>query len=74
MAEKTPAWILTRDADFQNISRFMTHNISGIILFKLTRTKTDYLLDTMRKLLDKHRNRLSEKHLIIIEDEEVKIY
>ncbi len=74
LAEKTQAWILTRDTDFQNIRRFMSHNISGIILLKLTRTNTDYLLDTMRKLLDKHRNRLSEKHLIIVEDEEVKIY
>ena len=74
IAEKEKIWIVTRDADFQNFRRFVAHNIGGIILFKLSVTKTGYLLDAMNGLLDKYQDKLSEKHLIIVEDHEIKIY
>ncbi len=74
IAERENMWIVTRDADFQNLRRFYSYNIAGIILFKLTRSKTEYLLNAMIKLLDKQRDKLAGKNLIIVEDYEVKIY
>lgn len=74
LAEKDKMWIVTRDTDFQNFRRFAAHKIAGIILFKLTISKTDHLLNAMKRFLDKHKDKLSEKHLIIVEDHEVKIY
>jgi predicted nuclease of predicted toxin-antitoxin system len=74
IAERENMWIITRDADFQNLRRFYSYNIAGIILFKLTRSKTEYLLNTMIKLLNKQRDKLKGKSLIIVEDYEVKIY
>jgi len=74
LAEKGKMWIVTRDADFQNFHRFAGYNMSGIILFKLTITKTNYLLKTMERFLDNYKDKLSEKHLIIVEDEIIRIY
>jgi predicted nuclease of predicted toxin-antitoxin system len=73
-AEEENLWIITRDADFQNLRRFYSYNIPGIILFKLTGSKTKYLLNAMTKLLDAHGDKLSAKTLIIVEDLGVKIY
>jgi predicted nuclease of predicted toxin-antitoxin system len=74
VAENERSWIVTRDADFQNLRRFYQYNVAGIILFKLTRSKTEYLLSAMARLLDKQKDKLAEKNLIIVEDYEVKIY
>ncbi|MDY6862033.1 MAG: hypothetical protein SV062_03485 [Thermodesulfobacteriota bacterium] len=67
-------WIITRVADFQNFQRFTAHNVCGIILFKLTITKTNYLLNIMERFMDGYRDKLSEKHLIIVEDEIIRFY
>lgn len=74
IGERENMWIVTRDADFQNLRRFYSYYIAGIILFKLTRSKTEYLLNAMIKLLDKQRDKLAGKNLIIVEDYKVKIY
>ncbi len=74
LAEKSKMWIVTRDADFQNYYRFIAHDIGGIILIKLTITKTSYLLKTIDGFLDKYKDKLPEKHLIIVEDEIIRIY
>lgn len=74
IAENEKMWIVTRDADFQSLHRFYTYNMPGIILFKLTKSKTEYLLDAMSKLLDEHKDKITEKNLIIVEDYTVKIY
>ena len=74
IAENEKSWIVTRDADFQNLRRFYYYNIAGIILFKLTRSKTEHLLNGMIRLLDKQENKFAGKNLIIVEDYEVKIY
>ena len=74
IAENEKSWIITRDADFQNLQRFYHYNIAGIVLFKLTRSKTEYLLDAMRRLLDRQKDKFAGKTLIIVEDDEVKIY
>ena len=74
IAEKMNAWIITRDTDFQNLWRFRQYNILGIILFKLSKTKTAFLLNAMRDFLEKFEGRLRKKSLIIIEDDQVKIY
>jgi len=74
LAERRHIWIVTRDADFQNYRRSTTHNVGGIVLFKLTRTKTEFMLDAMQRLLDKYKDKLSDKHLIIVEDKEIKVY
>ncbi|MBW7897562.1 hypothetical protein B188_23880 [Candidatus Brocadiaceae bacterium B188] len=73
-AEKNKMWIITRDADFQNIKKFNTYNVAGIILIKLTLTKTDYLLKSLKRFLDKYNDKLSEKRLIIVEDYVVRVY
>src|SRR3972149_162158 len=74
IAERGKMWIVTRDADFQNLRRFYSYNIAGIILFKLTRSKTEHLLNAMVRLLDKQEDKFTGKNLIIVEDYEVKIY
>ncbi|MCX5885133.1 MAG: DUF5615 family PIN-like protein [Proteobacteria bacterium] len=74
ISEDQRMWIVTRDADFQNLRNFYTYKIPGIILFKMTRSKTQYLLEAMNKLLDKHHDKLGRKHLIIIEDHEMRIF
>ncbi len=73
-AEEGKMWIITRDADFQNYYKFTSHNIGGIILIKLTITKTNYLLKTMEGFLEKYKDKLSDKHLIIVENEVIRIY
>lgn len=73
-AERNKMWIITRDADFQNIRKFNTYDVAGIILIKLTLSKTDYLLKAIKRFLDRYKDKLSEKRLIIIEDYEVRIY
>ena len=73
-AEKNKMWIITRDADFQNIKKFNNYNVAGIILIKLTLTKTDYLLKSLKRFLDKYNDKLSEKRIIIIEDSVVRVY
>jgi len=40
----------------------------------LTRSKTEHLLNAMVRLLDKQKDRFAEKNLIVVEDNEVKIY
>lgn len=67
-------WIITRDADFQSYYRFISHDIRGIILVKLTITKTSNLLKTMETVLERYKDKLSKKHLIIVEDEIIRIY
>lgn len=74
ISEDQRMWIVTRDADFQNLRNFYTYNVPGIILFKMTKSKTQYLLEAMNKLLDNYHDKLGRKHLIIIEDHEIKIF
>jgi predicted nuclease of predicted toxin-antitoxin system len=74
IAENEKSWIVTRDADFQNLRKFYSYNIAGIILFRLTRSKTEHLLNAMVRLLDKQEDKFTGKNLIIVEDYEVKIY
>lgn len=73
-AEEKEMWIVTRDADFQSYYKFISHNIKGIILIKLTITKTANLLQAMEAVLEGCKDKLSEKHLIIVEDETIRIY
>jgi len=74
LAEDYKMWIVTRDADFQNLRKFASFNIGGVILFKLSVTKTENLIRIMDDILHRFSNRLQEKHLIIAEDNEIKIY
>lgn len=74
LAEKKKMWIITRDADFQSYYKYISHDVSGIIIIKLTAVNTHHILRTMRVFLDQYKEKLSEKHLIIIEDEVIRIY
>jgi len=74
IAANEKMWIITRDADFQNLRRFYSYEVAGVILFKLTKSKTGYLLQAMNRLLDKQRDKLARKNLIIVEDAGVRIY
>jgi predicted nuclease of predicted toxin-antitoxin system len=61
IAENENSWIITRDADFQNLRKFHSYNIAGIILFKLMRSKTEHLLNAMVRLLDKQKDKFAGK-------------
>lgn len=74
VAEQDGFWILTRDSDFRSYHKFVTHNISGVMVFSLSDTTTRNILDVMRRFLKTHSGRLESKHLIIIDDNTVKIY
>ncbi len=73
-AEESESWILTRDSDLKSYHKFITHDIKGVIVFTLTDTRTQNILNTMKRFLESHSKNLSSKHLIIIEDSEIKIY
>lgn len=74
IAEQEKSWIVTRDADFQNLQKYYSFDVAGIILFKLTSTKTENLLRVMERFLKNHSDDLGSKHLIIIEDKEIRKY
>lgn len=48
LAERNKMWIITRDADFQNIRKFNNYDVAGIILIKLTLSKTNHLLKAIK--------------------------
>jgi predicted nuclease of predicted toxin-antitoxin system len=73
-AKENRLWIITRDSDFENYRKFVEHDVGGIIVFKLSKTKTQHLLNTMDRFFEIHRDKLLVKHLIIINDNEIKIY
>ena len=74
IAEKSKSWIVTRDADFESYRKFVIYNVGGIIVFKLSKTRTQHLLNTMKLFLETYRDKLFAKRLIIIEDREIRIY
>ncbi|MBC8233424.1 DUF5615 family PIN-like protein [bacterium] len=74
VAEENNAWILTRDSDFKSYHKFITHNIRGIIVFTLSDTRTLNILNVMKRFLETQYEKLSSKHLIIIEDNKIIIY
>jgi predicted nuclease of predicted toxin-antitoxin system len=74
VAEQHGSWILTRDSDFRSWHKFVTNNVSGIIVFTLSDTTTRNILDMMRRFLKTYSEKLTSKHLIIIDDTTVKIY
>ena len=73
-AEKDNSWIITRDSDFKNFHKFIEHNIRGIVVFTVTDIRTQNILNLMKRFFEVHSEKLTSKHLIIIEDKEVKIY
>ncbi|HHT9111857.1 MAG: DUF5615 family PIN-like protein [Planctomycetes bacterium] len=74
IAEESKSWIVTRDADFESYRKFVIYNVGGIIVFKLSKTRTQHLLNTMKRFLETYRDKLFAKRLIIIEDREIRIY
>jgi predicted nuclease of predicted toxin-antitoxin system len=74
IAEQSGSWILTRDSDFKNYHKFVTHNVRGVIVFTLRDTTTRNILDVMNRFLEAHSGKLASKHLIIIDDSTIKIY
>lgn len=74
IAEDNNMWIITRDADFQNYYKFMSYNVAGIIVIKLTNTRTHFLLKAIDNFLEEYSDKLSKKHLIIIEDDQMRVY
>ncbi|OQY41684.1 MAG: hypothetical protein B6242_17080 [Anaerolineaceae bacterium 4572_78] len=74
VAEQVDAWIVTRDADFKNYHKFITHNVRGVIVFSIRNTTTQNVLNVMNQFLEHNTEKLLSKHLIIIEDEHIKIY
>ena len=71
-AEEKKSWIVTRDADFQSLYKFEKYKIGGVILFKTTQSKTQFLLKTVKRFWELHSTKLTKKLLIVIEDDEVK--
>lgn len=74
IAEKDNSWIITRDADFKNYRKFLDYDIKGIIFFAVNDTRTPHILELMNKFLKMYSEKLLSKNLIIIEDNEIKIY
>ena len=74
LAEQSKSWILTRDSDFRSYQKFVSHTLRGIIVFTLSDTTTRNILNVMSRFLKSHCDKLMSKHLIIIDDDIVKIY
>jgi len=73
-AEKKHFWIVTRDSDFGSYKKFIDYDVAGIILFKLSKTNTQYLITTLDKFLKTHHKLLLSKHLIMIKDDKIEVY
>ncbi len=72
LAEELGCWLFTRDADFQNLERFLRSNISGIVVFKLSNQLTSALLVTIQQLLRHEGSLFSASQLVIVDDHEVR--
>ena len=59
---------------FKITTNLFPNDVGGIILIKLMVTKTSYLLEKIEAFFDKYEDKLSGKHLIIVEDEIIRIY
>ncbi len=58
LAETKGCWIVTRDADFQSRYNFVQYNVAGVILFKLSESKTSLIIRAMKRLLKDHHDKL----------------
>ncbi len=74
LAEQHELWILTRDSDFRNYHKFVSHNVGGVIVFASGDSTTRNLLEVMSRFLKTCCEKLESKHLIIIDDNTIKIY
>jgi predicted nuclease of predicted toxin-antitoxin system len=74
VALEKDAWILTRDSDFKSYHKFVIHPIKGIIVITLSDTRTQNILNYVQQFLETQFEKLLSKHLIIIEEGEIKIY
>jgi predicted nuclease of predicted toxin-antitoxin system len=74
LAVSLSAWIVTRDKDFRNLVKFLTYDVPGIIVIEseieLTRKQIVQVFD---RFLARFKDLHSEKRLILIEDEEVRV-
>jgi predicted nuclease of predicted toxin-antitoxin system len=74
LAVELRAWIVTRDKDFKSYVKFASYDVPGVIVIEtdeqLTRTQ---VVNTFRGFLDKFEEKLTEKRLICIEENEVRI-
>ena len=74
LAEEQKMWIITRDADFQNLQKFVSYDVAGIIVIKISLSRTKYLLNVINLLLNKYQDKLDKKHLIVVDDNGMKLY
>ncbi len=74
IAQENDYWILTRDSDFKNYQKFIIYDVKGIIVLALSNTKTQNLISIMKRFLETQHDKLLSKHLIIIEDSNIKVY
>lgn len=73
LAEELNCWLITRDADFRSLEKFLRSNVLGIILLKQEDHRTPILLQTMKQLLEKESTLFSSSQLVIVEEGEVRI-
>ena len=74
LAVSLSAWIVTRDKDFRSLVKFLSYDVPGIIVIEseteLTRSQIVQVFD---RFLEKFKDLQSEKRLIVIEDDEVRV-
>lgn len=73
LAKELDAWIITRDSDFESITKFDIHKPQGVIVLKVINTRTPALLALMKSVLDRQLIPFLHQHLIIIEEDNVSI-
>ena len=68
------SWIVTRDKDFRSLVKFLTWDVPGIIVIEsegeLTRTQ---VVDVFDRFLGQFEDKLTEKQLIIVEDDRIAV-
>lgn len=74
LAEDMDAWIVTRDADFQGLERFLRSSLRGIIVIKQHDVRTPVLLSTMNDLFSHHISLFSTSCVIVVNDEELRVF
>ncbi len=74
LAVSLSAWIVTRDKDFRNLVKFLSYDVPGIIVIEseteLTRAQIVQVFD---RFLPKFEDLKTEKRLILIEDDEIRV-
>src|SRR5947209_7961566 len=68
LAGELKTWIVTRDKDFRNLSKFLTYDFPGVIFIEDSGQLRDTeLKDIFSRFLENHLDKLSHKRMVLLD-------